>query len=63
MGLAVSMMSDAAWRDILRAEEAPSFSRALECAFDIAQEMVPCVAGLMSGHHVLLDCNQVAYLL
>jgi hypothetical protein len=29
MGLAVSMMSDAAWRDILRAEEAAGFARAL----------------------------------
>jgi hypothetical protein len=33
MGLAVSMMSDAAWRDVLRAEEASSFARTLRCAW------------------------------
>ena len=33
MGLAVSMMSDAAWRDVLRAEEAASFARTLRCAW------------------------------
>ena len=54
------MMADAAWRDILRSEEAASFARALKCA---AVSEAQLVAGLLRWcyvHRLVLEADRLS---